>query len=694
MATSGQVKSNVVGTEGRTYLYVAWARLSTWNYSGGTCGSTIKWELWLHNGNEWYINAIRCYEININGSKVSDGGVWSNYTTSGDYKLLEGTTNVQHDNDGKKTFNINFSGWFFEEGNVSGNANFTLDTIKRLANITKFDIYARGLNSLGIIWDTDVECDEVQYSKDNGTNYTSAGNLKQFLVTGLQPATTYPIKIKVKNASSQEWTEISYALNGTTYKQGTITSASNFNDEENPTINYTNESGYNCDYLQACISLTGSQDDISYRDIPKTGTSYTFNLTEAERNILRNATTTSNSRTVIFYIRTILGNDIYYSTVSKTLSIVNANPIFSNFTYQNTNPYVTTTLGTNQILVKGLSPVKVKITTANKMSAQKGATPQRYNAILGSKSDTKNYSASSTVNLNLDVINESGEKSLVVRAYDSRNNYTEVTKYVTILDYAKPVINATLTRQNNFENTTTITLSGTYSRLIVNNTDKNTIESVKYRYRESGGAWNSQVELTPTVLNGTYSCSNVTLNLDNTKAFEFEIEVKDKLQTTTNTYIVDVGQAIFFISSNLKKCFINGKRVLTEDEILDMVYPVGAIYMSVNSTSPATLFGGTWVAWGTGRVPVGVDTSQTEFDTVEETGGEKTHTLTVNEIPSHNHKLGLSAGGNETGYGLNYEYSNNWRYYQGTDIIESTGGGQAHNNLQPYITCYMWKRTA
>lgn len=133
--------------------------------------------------------------------------------------------------------------------------------------------------------------------------------------------------------------------------------------------------------------------------------------------------------------------------------------------------------------------------------------------------------------------------------------------------------------------------------------------------------------------------------------------------------------------------------------ILSLVYPVGAIYMSVVNTSPATLFGGTWVAWGSGRVPVGVDTGQTEFDTVEETGGAKTHTLSVDEMPSHTHSVWAfsSASGsywcrNQNSGGYQSNGGIDWGYYNGLAI--ATGGGLAHNNLQPYITCYMWKRTA
>lgn len=130
------------------------------------------------------------------------------------------------------------------------------------------------------------------------------------------------------------------------------------------------------------------------------------------------------------------------------------------------------------------------------------------------------------------------------------------------------------------------------------------------------------------------------------------------------------------------------------------VYPIGSIYISVNSTNPGTLFGGTWVAFATGRTLVGIDTGQTEFDTVEETGGAKTHTLTTAEMPAHNHRLSLEYGGGvDPGQPPTGQYtqirSNGTTYYNTVGgVTENTGGGGAHNNLQPYIVTYMWKRTA
>lgn len=164
-------------------------------------------------------------------------------------------------------------------------------------------------------------------------------------------------------------------------------------------------------------------------------------------------------------------------------------------------------------------------------------------------------------------------------------------------------------------------------------------------------------------------------------------------------------------------------------------WPVGSIFLSVDPTNPATsLGGGTWAAWGTGRVPIAVDTNQTEFNAVEKTGGEKTHLLTANELPAHSHVMDhdhaafstSGADGNHdhaldlctavgtTGANIPlgtatfdrssnaaYTYdSNAGKHSHSIDVppftgnTGNTGGGAAHNVLQPYITCYMWKRTA
>ena len=152
--------------------------------------------------------------------------------------------------------------------------------------------------------------------------------------------------------------------------------------------------------------------------------------------------------------------------------------------------------------------------------------------------------------------------------------------------------------------------------------------------------------------------------------------------------------------------------------------PVGSIAFNTTGTNPSTYIGGTWTAWGSGRVPVGVNAADAEFNTVEETGGAKTHTLTAAEsgLPNHSHvaevapatdsnqgyaavpeavygqNFGLMAGGGQ-GYASRPMIWNNTSgvtHTHGVTVFQNApaSASSAHNNLQPYITCYMWKRTA
>ena len=129
------------------------------------------------------------------------------------------------------------------------------------------------------------------------------------------------------------------------------------------------------------------------------------------------------------------------------------------------------------------------------------------------------------------------------------------------------------------------------------------------------------------------------------------------------------------------------------------IYPVGSIYINAAvTTNPATLLGfGTWTAFGTGRVIVGYNASDSDFDALQETGGAKTVTLSTSEIPSHTHTI----ASNNSGSNNNLHHSNNSFVSAGdgasgtsTVTSNSTGGGSAHSNVQPYIVAYMWRRTA
>ena len=130
----------------------------------------------------------------------------------------------------------------------------------------------------------------------------------------------------------------------------------------------------------------------------------------------------------------------------------------------------------------------------------------------------------------------------------------------------------------------------------------------------------------------------------------------------------------------------------------DDIFPIGAVYITVTNNNPSSYLGGTWVGFGGGRVLVGVNSAESEFNTPLKTGGEKTHKLTINEMPSHSHRFkawawGYTRNGTVNHYTADQSMQHD-NFEDNGSHIANTGGGKAHNNLQPYITVYFWRRTA
>ena len=122
------------------------------------------------------------------------------------------------------------------------------------------------------------------------------------------------------------------------------------------------------------------------------------------------------------------------------------------------------------------------------------------------------------------------------------------------------------------------------------------------------------------------------------------------------------------------------------------IYPIGSVITFYDSDDHSGHLGLTWERFATGRMVVGYDSSDASFDTIGETGGEKTHTLTIDEMPSHAH-AGIKTVSSETS-GNQQQGINMGRYY-GNDVwTADRGGNQAHNNMPPYVVAALWRRTA
>jgi len=419
--------------------------------------------------------------------------------------------------------------------------------------------------SITMTWSCDTTADYIWYSKDNGSNWTAVGSVSStsgsYTISGLSANTSYNIKTRVRRSATQTTYDTTNSPQ-TTYDYPKPNSITDFVIGNGAMVDLYNPLGRN-------VTLQILQKNTDTVLGTYTGTyngviNAEFKTTDA---INRQYASIPNSPSGTYYAK------VTYSGVTKTLgdktySIVgNETPTFNNFTYKDNNSTVSGVTGNDQVMVKGLSTVKVTVSSANKMVANKSANPSSYTASMSNLSGSASYS-SSDVNITLGTINASGTQRLSVTAYDSRGLYKTIYKDITVYDYSKPVINATVKRLNDFENETTLKVSGTYTKLTINNVNKNSITSVQYRYRESGGTWSSWTNLSTTVNNGNFTCSDVILSLDNTKSFEFEIKAVDTLQqTTTKSLGVDIGQAIFFISTNNKACYINGQEIIMYDVV-------------------------------------------------------------------------------------------------------------------------------
>ena len=297
-------------------------------------------------------------------------------------------------------------------------------------------------------------------------------------------------------------------------RKANITAAPNFNDEDNPTISYSNPAGNAVDKLDACISLDGSGAEIPYRNISKTGNSYTFNLTTAERETLRNATKTSNSRKVRFYVRTEIAGTTYLTYFEKTFSIVNGNPTFKT-AVTDINTKTTALTGNNKKLVKYFSNASINSGAV----AVKGATLKSQKVTNGSKS----------ISAATGTINAVESNKFVFSATDSRGNVGTYTYNADFVDYVKLTCNFG-SNSPNTDGTFTFLVKGNYFNGSFGAV-ANTI-SVYYRYKDSNaGSYTEWAAMTVAKSGNSYTATADISGLDYKANYIFQAYAIDKLTT-------------------------------------------------------------------------------------------------------------------------------------------------------------------
>lgn len=561
MANSGRVLS---GTKKTSTFYLDW-QVASQSIEGNY--TVVNWQtgLKITGGDLWYSNAVKINSAVINGSTVQSTTKYSNIKNTGEHQLASGSTTIYHNSDGTKSFSASISGWLYSYGDTSGSGSFDLPTIPRYFSSTpKLELTSKTETSATFKWSTSENASVIQYKIDNGSWVDVETGVNKssgtFTVNGLSANTNYTIYGDFKRADSGLWATTKPSVNMSTYAYPYCNSTPNFIIGNSLTLGLYNPLG-----RSVKVNIIGADGSQCTEDTT-TGTSLTGYTNETCKNNFYKSIPNSNSGK--YKVKVTYGSVVNTANNGNTYS-TNANecsPVFSTFTYKDSNTNVTAITGNDQILVKGLSTLYVMIASANKMTTKRSATPKNYNITCDTLNKNVDYSTNN-IEVSVGAIANAGNKRINVKAFDSRNNNTTAYKDITVLDYNKPVINASVKRLNDFKNQTTLSISGTFTKVLINNVNKNTIKTIQYRYRETSGNWSNWTTVTFTLNDNKYSCNDVILSLDNTKSFEFEIKVTDNLNSNTSATGVGVGKPIFFISTNKKACYINGQEILMYDVV-------------------------------------------------------------------------------------------------------------------------------
>lgn len=336
-----------------------------------------------------------------------------------------------------------------------------------------------------------------------------------------------------------------------------LTNATDFNDEGQPTIYFTNALGFPGATVRTILADadTGVQiPGIEWEYITNVASgSFTYSLTDAEKNTLRTWCSTSKSKQLYFALLTEYNGTQYWSpSILKTYTVINANPTF-NVAYQDTNATTTAITGDNQKIIQTHSTFQLNITNA---TALKNASLVSVHTEIMGYSSTVSIS-SATKNITVGSINASSNTVAKVTLTDSRGYSTQIDFPVTMLSYSLPNAIIDLKRKQNYYTETDITPDATFSSLDGNNT-----LTIQYRTKkkseENYGAYASLTNNTTT-----------TFNADNTYAWDIQVLLTDRIGSTTYNLSLGVGLPIFFID-RLKQsiginCFPNGDKTIEID---------------------------------------------------------------------------------------------------------------------------------
>lgn len=369
----------------------------------------------------------------------------------------------------------------------------------------------------------------------------------------------------------------------------------------------------------------------------------------------------------------------------------------------------------------------IKVTDANSVCAGIGQIVQSqsrlkfaitYSGAQGStvtsvstKFEGQTYNGSS---FTTGIVQGSGSISYTTTIYDSRGRSSQVSGNVTVYAYSSPSLTNVSAKRSN-SNYVVDEASGTYALLhfkvgFTSLSNKN-VTSFFIQYRESGtsswtkiNSWDNNYSLEQD-----YKAGNLFTSA--TSSYEVAFGVKDKFMNDYSWQIFTVAPTYSLINfgKDGRSLTFFGQDANQEDTLtvlgdivapmfLNKIFPVGAVYITYDNNNPGNFLGGTWERFGQGRTLVGEGTgndgSTSMSFTSNQTGGEYSHILTINEMPKHRHPIQSTSGEPSISDKLYpFQMIQQAGRLMDTNVCISQGGSLAHNNIQPYLVVYFWRRT-
>lgn len=558
----------------------------------------------------------------------------------------------------------------FNNANVTLYAQLTL--LKPTMNIPTLGTATENSIPYGAL-SADINGCTYEYTVDNGANWNTAsasgGNITQVKSgQALSQGTSYTVKFRATYSGNVS--DVVTAGSKTTYYWPSITSLSTttINAGSAVTINLYNPLG-------RTVAITPTIGNTTIGTAKNTSTT-SISITLSNNDIISQFGQTETSKT-IRYTSSYSGHTSYkegtISLTSATGPTVNSSKINSFITYSVTDGKEDTTH-----LVRGKSSLILTLNSANNAFVASTGTTLATNQYTYSINGGSPVAISlGTPSASLSIPSDGTSYTITIACKDKRGfaNSQTCSRTISTTAVTNPVISlenikryGSTRTQVNFTSKGTwnsdITSIGKYgqgARLILEykaNTNPN--------WSSSGGAYGSWEVYTSgsgnMVLNNTdVNATGLGSGFAVDQGYDFRLKIKNKYASSyiiSNVISIPRSEPIMFVDGGVNgvgiNCFPRGtglwlKRGINTVELsFDTIYPIGSIYMSVNSTNPGTLFGGTWAAWGTGKVPVGINTSDTDFNQSEKTGGSKTsvaaHThsfsgTTENQSANHTHTI-------------------------------------------------------